>query len=350
MGVCSEFVVVSRRALSGLVAACALALAAGGCGSGGSPTAPTPAADFAAQFDALWTTFDREYSYFVHKQIDWNALRAAYRDRALAAGDQTAFVAVVRDMLGQLHDLHVVIRDPNGRTLPTYEPQRFVNWNRGVWDQYVARAGWTQGQTDWGHGVLDGVPYLTIGGWGSNSIRTADFDAAFERYRTAPAVILDVRPNGGGNDSLAFEIAGRFTSATITVGTVRFRNGPAHTDFGPPTTRTVSPRGPWQYGGRVYLLVGAGCASSNESFIMAMSQLPNVTLVGERTAGATGNPGAFPLAGGWSYTVSRWIEYTPDGHVIEDNGLSPNVVVPSSAADFALGRDPVLDWALRAAR
>lgn len=35
------------------------------CNSRDSPTAPSPpAADFAAQFDSLWSTFDREYSYF----------------------------------------------------------------------------------------------------------------------------------------------------------------------------------------------------------------------------------------------------------------------------------------------
>jgi hypothetical protein len=316
------------------------------CGSK-SPTAPTPpAADFASQFDSLWTTFDREYSYFEHKQIDWNAMRAAYRPRALAAADQRGFIDVIREMLANLHDGHVTLRDPGGAQTPTHQPNAFVNWNRAVFDQYRGRAGWTQGQIDWGHGVLDGVPYIAIGAWGNQAIRTADFDAAFERYRDAPALILDVRMNPGGNDQLAFEIAGRFTRNTINAGYVRFRDGPRHTDFGSPIQRQVNPRGPWQFGGTVLLLIGARCASSNESFIMAMAQLPHVTLVGDRTAGSTGNPGTFPLAGGWSYTVSRWIEYTADNQVIEDNGIAPDVAVPASAADFASGRDPVLDWAL----
>jgi C-terminal processing protease CtpA/Prc len=225
-------------------------------------------------------------------------------------------------------------------------PPAFVNWDRAVWQQYIARAGWTQGQVDWGHGVLDGVPYIAIGGWNATSIRAADFDAAFERYRNSPALILDVRMNGGGMDSLAFEIAGRFIRSPINAGYVRYRNGPGHTDFGAPVQRTVSPRGPWQYSGTVLLLMGRRCASSNESFIMAMGQLPNVTLVGERTAGSTGNPTTFPLAGGWSYTVSRWIEYTTDNQIIEDNGISPDVLVTATAGDFASGRDPVLDFAV----
>jgi hypothetical protein len=323
------------------------ALTLSACGSN-SPTAPSPpSSDLATQFDALWRTFDREYSYFVHKQIDWDELRSAYRPRAIAAGDQPTFIAVIREMLGHLRDSHVVIRDPGGRTMPTYDPQMFINWDRSVWQQYTARANWTQGQSDWGYGVLDGTPYITIGGWGANSIRSADFDVAFERFRHAPGMIVDVRMNPGGNDSLAFEIAGRFARSSVVFGFVQFRNGPSHTDFGPLTTRTLNPRGSWQYTGTVLLLIGRRCASSNESFIAAMGQLPNVTLVGDRTAGSTGNPGTFPLAGGWSYTVSRWIEFTADNQPIEGAGLSPDVFVTTGPGDFGMGRDPVLEWALK---
>ena len=317
------------------------------CGSSSSPTAPSaPPADFAAQFDSLWSTFDREYSYFVHKRIDWNALRATYRPRATAEGDQFGFIAVVREMLGHLHDAHVVLRDPAGRPIATYTSDAFVNWDRTVWQQYIARAGWTQGQNEWGYGVLDGIPYVAINAWGTNSISAADFDAALERFRNAPALILDVRANPGGNDSLAFQIAGRFTPTSVRFASVRFRNGPSHSDFGPATERVLIPRGAWHYSGSVLLLIGRRSASSNESFIEAMRQLSNVTLAGDRTAGSTANPGTFPLANGWSYTVSRWIEYTADGQVIEDAGISPDVFVPAAASDFAQGRDPVLDWAL----
>jgi hypothetical protein len=334
-----------RRMLRRLVL-CVVAVAlCGGCGSK-SPTGPTPAADFASQFDALWSTFDRQYSYFDYKHIDWNALREAYRPRALAAADQTGFIAVIREMLGQLHDLHVVIRDPSGATIQTYDPHAFTNWDRSVWDRYIARAGWTQGQIDWGHGVLDGVPYIVIGAWSPTAIRVGDFDAAFERYRNAPLIIVDVRMNSGGDDSIAYDIAGRFTSTSITAGFAKFRDGASHSSFGALMPRVVNPRGSWQYGGKVLLLIGQRCVSSNESFIAAMSRLPNVTLMGDRTGGASANPMSYPLANGWTYTVSRWIEYTADQQVIEDVGIAPRIAVPSTAADFAAGRDPVLDAAL----
>ena len=316
------------------------------CGSSHSPTAPTPASDFASQFDSLWANFDREYSYFEHKRIDWDAMKTTYRPMALAAADQTAFIDVIRQMLANLHDLHVVTRDPSGRTTPTYRPQDFVNWDRATWDRYIARAGWTSWSSTSGVGELDGVPYFAFGSWSSSALSASTFDAALERFRTAPLMIVDVRMNGGGDESIARDFAGRFISRSVNAGYTRVRNGPRHSDFGSPQQRNYPSRGGWQFGGRVLLLIGRLCASSNESFIEAMRQLPNVTLAGDRTAGASGNPGTFPLANGWSYTISRWIDYTADNRVLEDNGIPPALAIAASAADFAQFRDPVLDWAL----
>ena len=102
-----------------------------------------------------------------------------------------------------------------------------ANWDRSVWQQYLARANWTPWQSDSGDGVIDGVPYIAISGWNAGSIRTADFDTALERFRSAPPLIPDVRMNGGGGDQLAFEIAGRFAThdrsspATSEIGVAR---------------------------------------------------------------------------------------------------------------------------------
>src|SRR5262245_41484323 len=137
--------------LLALLSVCALTC----CRGSDTPTAPSvPSADFAAQFDSLWSTFDREYSYFEHKHIDWTALRTTYRPSAIAAADQIGFVGVIREMLAHLRDQHVVLRDPGGASVATYDPQYFVNWDQSVWLQYIARANWTQGQSEWGYGMF----------------------------------------------------------------------------------------------------------------------------------------------------------------------------------------------------
>jgi hypothetical protein len=312
------------------------------CGS--SPVAPSGPADLSAQFSQIWNDFDQNYSYFDYKRINWNALRTEFEPRATAAGSQDQMMLVVQEMLARLHDQHVVLNGP-GRTLRTYVPNYVVNWDDGVWRQYLARSSATiRGSAV--SAVMNGVAYMAVSSWNSSRLSVADLDAFLDAFRDRPALIVDVRMNPGGDDQLAFQFAGRFATSTTISTYVQFRNGRSHSDFTPQTPRTFSPRGSFQFTRPVLLLVGRFCASSNESFISGMRELPNVTVAGDTTGGATANPQTFTLPGGWSYTVSRWIEYTARGQIIEDQGIQPGVFVRASPGDFASGRDPVLDWAV----
>jgi Peptidase family S41/Tricorn protease C1 domain len=333
----------SGRRLSLLAAA--IVMIAACKGNSGQPTAPTGSTptDITAQFEQMWATFDRTYSYFDYKRIDWNALKAEFSPR-VAGLTQNEFVLLVQNMLARLHDQHVVLTSGN-TTLRTYTPDYFVNWDNSVWQQYLARGG-AQVRNGAVSAVFAGVPYIAIQSWNPTRVNVSDLDAFLDAFRDRPALILDVRMNPGGNDQPAFDFAGRFTTSTTTSGFVQFRNGPGHSDFTPRQARTFSPRGSFQFTRPVLLLIGRFCASSNESFIAALQQLPHVTLIGDTTGGATANPQTFLLGGGWSYSVSRWIEYTAGGQVIEDQGIAPSVPIRASAADFQSGRDPVLDYAI----
>ncbi len=322
-----------------------------GCGSALAPQPATASAASAqspaARFDAAWQTADQQYPYFTYKRIDWEAARADYRARAEQALTDAELAGIVRDLFATLHDEHVILRNTaTGREWRTYEPQRVMNWDRGVWKDYVTRGNWQQGQSNWGTATFGSAAYIAIGEWDPEQVRIADLDAALERFRNAPLLILDVRMNPGGDDRLAFQFAGRFATTQRVADFVQYRNGPLHTDFTAMRARVVVPRGAWQFTHPVLLLVGRGCTSSSESFIAAMRELPNVIVVGDTTGGSSGNPAFYDLGGGWQYSLSRWIEYTAEGDVIEQNGIRPGIFIPATAADFQRGRDPILDWAI----
>jgi hypothetical protein len=316
------------------------------CGDEAGPAAFDPV----REFDAYWQEFDRTYPYFEHKRIDWDAARATHRPRAAAAGTRDELVQVLRELAAPLRDLHVWFRSPAGATISTFQPTAFRNWDRAAWEAAMRRGDWRPRPTNWGYTTYGDLGYLYFGAWNASQIRIADVDAALDELRDRAALIIDVRMNGGGDDGLALQVAGRFTSARRLVETYQYRSGPRHTDFTSPTQRTLDPRGSWQYTKPVAVLAGRGVFSSNETFVSAMREIPGVTLIGDTTGGATANPREFALGGGWSATVSRWLARTPDGRVIEWQGIPPDVAVPSSAADFARGEDPVLDFALAWAR
>jgi hypothetical protein len=332
----------SRRLYSYPAVLCALLVSS--CSSSTEPTAPN---DLVAQFDAVWSRYDSTYPYFDYKLVNWDSLAAVYRPRAAAATSEQELATVVRDMLGELRDVHAWLTAPNGSSVSTYSPTAFVNWRSDVWQVYIRRYAWQQRPTNWGYGSIAGVPYFVFGAWNTAQFNAGAVDAAFEQFKNAPAMVIDVRMNGGGNSALADSIASRFFDSSRVATYVRYRNGPKHSDLGPLQPSRVSPRGSWQFRKPVLLLVGRGCFSSSEDFIAAMSQLPYVTVVGDTTGGGSGNPTMVDLGGGWQYSVPRWIEYTAAMQVVEWKGIAPNIVVPASAADFDAGRDPVFDFAIQ---
>ncbi len=324
-----------------------LVLLGWGCGSDVVPQGPA-SSSYADQFDYLWQTFDQNYSYFVYKNIDWQGLSDTYRPTAIQATSQVQFTQVLIQMLSNLHDLHVHLIDPSGNLEQTYTPTYFINFDQTVWQQYIqAKGTQIEQNSEYTSGYLSGVAYFAIPAWDSSSgSQAADLDAALQPFQSASALIIDVRMNGGGDGATANSFAGRFADQTRIGGYDKFRDGPAHTDFGPLQSRSVSPRGPWQYHGPVYLLIGRGCYSSNEDFIAQMREFPNVTVIGDTSGGHSGYPVTFPLSNGWQFTVSTWIDYTAEMQVIEDQGIAPAIFVPATAANFQAGTDPVLDYAI----
>ncbi len=337
----------SRASKAAGVALIAVSATVSGCGDAAGPDG----GGYAGRFDDLWRTFDQTYPYFEYKAIDWEAARTEFRPRAEAAGSQAELVAVVLEMLEPLRDLHVNLYRPRGAAIPTYAPAVERNWDRDTWLAYMADADWhTTGGSGWGWGRFGDVGYILIGDWSGEHVQPTDVDVALDSLRNTRSIIFDVRTNPGGNSSIAYAVAGRFSATPWIGGYVQYRTGPRHGDLGPLMSEPIQPRGAWQYLKPVYLLVGRGDASSSEGFISAMRELPNVRVLGDTTIGASGNPALYEMGEGWRYSVSRWIAYTGDGEVIEWNGIPPDEVVPWSEDDFARDYDPVLERALAEAR
>ncbi|HEX6315134.1 MAG TPA: S41 family peptidase [Gemmatimonadaceae bacterium] len=123
------------------------------------------------------------------------------------------------------------------------------------------------------------MAYIVVGSWSPSSFSMPDLDAVVDQFRDAPGMIIEVRPNGGGDDALALALAGRFANAPTTIGYVPYRDGPRHDDLGAEIVRRVSPRGAFQFTRPVVVLSGRGVYSSTDTFISAMREMPNVTVL-----------------------------------------------------------------------
>ena len=297
------------------------------------------------QFDALWEKFASVYPSFAYKGVDWRAQRTAYRGRAVRARSQDEFIAIAREMLEPLHDLHVWFIDPRGAVVPTYRPATVANFDRNRWERALRDAGMVTKIGGMVEANVGGYPYLFISSW-KTPADAATLDAALARAHDAPGLIIDVRTNSGGSDATALAILARFTPTPLVASYVQVRNGPAATDLDMPSPRIVQPHGAWQFTRPVVVIAGRAGFSATESFVAAMRTLPNVMVIGDTTGGASGNPVTFALNNGWQVTVPRWLEFGPDRVPIEGRGVAPNLPIPWLPSQYDSERDPLIDAAV----
>jgi carboxyl-terminal processing protease len=303
-----------------VVVAAALVAATSICAACNEVVGPNPDNSAAALFDQVWNDFDQHYSLFVVKNINWDSLGAFYRPRALAATNSAGVSTQISRMLSKLQDDHVVFRgarvgtSPHGGGFDPTNPDQYVQYGDGFSDGLYYGT------------VRPTIGYLNIPTFeGTNWL--PEVDSALKVLGGMSSIIIDVRNNDGGFLENATSAAGRFADRTTTVAYVRYRNGPAHTDFTSPIVQQVSPAGARQFLGKIVLLTDRNTISAAELFVLSMRALGRTTVVGDTTAGETGSPFARELQNGWSYQFPESIEFTLDMKEFEDIGLPPDVVV-----------------------
>ena len=183
------------------------------------------------------------------------------------------------------------------------------------------------------------IAYVAL--YSFNEQATAQLRAALkDLIAQKPAgLIFDLRDNGGGYLSTAIEVVSEF----IPKGVVMYE------EYGDGTRDAYSA----QRGGRateipLVVLVNAGTASASEITAGAIQDLGRGKLVGVKTYGKGSVQNWIPLKtekGGVRITIARWL--TPKGTQISDVGLTPDLIVEMTAEDYAAGRDPQLDAAVR---
>jgi hypothetical protein len=131
---------------------------------------------------------------------------------------------------------------------------------------------------------------LTVTTMRESSLR--GLDASADSLRQQPAVILDLRGNGGGSDSPARQWCSRFSHewfrwgchAQVVPGEAaplrHWYSGSDHTYILNGGDAAEVP-----FDGQLFVLTDTGVASSGETFAMLASQIEGAVLVGENTAG-----------------------------------------------------------------
>lgn len=307
-------------------------------------TALDPTAAVAA-FDAAWKRFDEVYAKFtLRPEVDWDALRTTYRPLAEASKTTWEAGTAIALCIESLRDLHAYVK-AEGELCAPYQRARALNASWSGTQAVIGTLGDPAKQIAVGR-TKDGIAY--IGTFGLSDAGVVDaFDAALEEVGDCWALVLDLRMNGGGDEKLAQQMAGRFADKKRTYAQSQVRADPAkRTALASPTPRVLEPRGPWRWSQPVAVLQGRRTMSSAESFAAMLATCTNVTTMGDSTAGASGNPEQLDAGNGIVVNVPRWNDLDAAGKPIEDVGLPPKVPFAPTPTSFTSDTDGLLTAAL----
>ena len=192
--------------------------------------------------------------------------------------------------------------------------------------------------------------YVRISNFGSEKV-VEEFRKAFDRLDLAgiQGIILDVRYNPGGNSTHAYNIVSFLTDQPLVASKWKsISYVPAYRSWGRPTgwieggPAIVKPREGRRHIGPLVILTGPGTFSAAEDFLVPLKYSGRAVLVGEKTAGSTGNPISVPLPGGGTFMVVSKRDMFPDGKEFVGVGIPPDVPVHPTQQDLLRATDPVL--------
>ena len=113
----------------------------------------------------------------------------------------------------------------------------------------------------------------------------------------------------------------------------------------PDTIWPVARREGVPYSGPVAVLVSARTAGPAEDFLVAFRAGNRGAIIGETSAGSTGQTALVPLPAGWQVRVTATRDAFPDGREFARTGIAPDIQVDVHVDDVLAGRDAVLERA-----
>ena len=144
----------------------------------------------------------------------------------------------------------------------------------------------------------------------------------------ADGIILDLRNNPGGYISEAIQVGSTFVPEDSTIFVSQFRDGTREDHNATDQDINIGDL-------PLVVLVNEGSASSSEIVSGAIkSNNPNATVIGETTFGTGTVLSNYDLGDGSAILLGTELWLTPEGKLIKNQGIRPDVVVEMPAGEF----------------
>lgn len=306
--------------------------------------APNPKATPQTVFNEVWSQVDEGYVYFDYKNIDWQGVKRQYESFIYEGMSEDSLFGVLNSMLYELKDGHVNLNAGFNRSRNWDWYQDYpANYNASFVEQtYLGKEFNITGPFI--HKILkDNIGYIRYASF-NNGFSKQTLDYVINAVAGTKGLILDVRDNSGGDAANITALLQRFIPSKADIGFELRKNGPDHDDFSSPELLSVTPVSPG-YLKPVILLTNRRCYSACNIFAGYMSQLDQVTLIGDNTGGGGGPPIYRDLSNGWVVRFTGAKEQLLN-HLELEGGVEPDIHVSTGPQEELMGIDSLIERAI----
>jgi C-terminal processing protease CtpA/Prc len=184
---------------------------------------------------------------------------------------------------------------------------------------------------------------------GSVAKLQAAIKTEFDKVKSAPYLVIDVRANGGGSTPIGLAIAAGMPGATAANLAHCQSRVPYSTSYENDFDYTLEPGSEFAYTGKVAVLSDGNAFSATDYFIHTVKRATSAIVVGRPNAGAYGGssyeveisdgPGVIVYPDAWRCT-------DPTGKPLEGQTVTPDIEQDLAPADLAQGLDSDVEAAV----
>ncbi len=176
-------------------------------------------------------------------------------------------------------------------------------------------------------------------------LREGDMDSIKNKFATTKGIIIDLRCRPSMFMPYSFGNWFKTASTAFVRPTFCSTDMPGQFEMGDKMTNGGN--GSVVYKGKVVVIVNAETQGQAEYAVMALQSAPNVTVIGNTTAGAAGNLSDIVLPGGIKTMFSGTGALYPDGTETQRKGVKINKVVKPTIKGITENRDELLEEAVK---
>jgi hypothetical protein len=306
-----------------------------------------PTKNWGKNYQVFYKTMKTLYPFFDLYDKDWSL---ASNPNLKNVQDESDFIEILLEVTRGLNDDHLSFTWKDKE----YSPIEGIAWYKKenlqamvgtISDHYIKDMQYSEGRIFRYGSLTENIAYVNIASCASelHELKSAKamgimFEDILKRLGDYEKLVIDLRFNRGGHDAVSMVLASKLAGRKPL--TIERRVGKRKQVLTTPVDSEPI------YKGDILVLTSSATVSAADVLIHFLSQLENVLIVGEETAGYFSDALPRILPSGLELTIPSEKYYDHEGHLLEGQGIRPHVFIPFDSEAMLLGRDHQLDWVL----